>query len=236
MVWHGYAVQERIHLHPERPHLCPPDAEPGKSELHRASADHRVHPVHWRARWLDPEETGENTNVGGTVNYGQRAFRLGDDAARRQYRAVVSFNTGSLRDDAVVVAVQLKLTRQSVTPAGTSPFSIFKGLRIDVKKGFFGPFDARWSPETSRQVPANRTWARSIRLRQELTTRSASPRVRYPYVNKAGTDAGLTQLRLQFVLDDNNNGMANYISFFSGNHTIASYRPQLLIKYYVVTP
>ena len=52
------------------------------------------------------------------------------------------------------------------------------------------------------------------------------------YVNKLATGSGLTQLRLRFKLDDNNNAIANYLSLYSGNAP-AVVRPQLVITYYV---
>ena len=53
-----------------------------------------------------------------------------------------------------------------------------------------------------------------------------------PYINKLAPASGLTQIRLRFKLDDNNNALANYLSLFSGNAPV-TYRPQLLIWYYV---
>ncbi|MBI3153480.1 MAG: hypothetical protein HYZ21_15210, partial [Chloroflexi bacterium] len=46
------------------------------------------------------------------------------------------------------------------------------------------------------------------------------------------TNGGLTQIRLRFKLDDNNNAIANYLSLFSGNAPLAS-RPQLIIEYHL---
>jgi hypothetical protein len=51
-------------------------------------------------------------------------------------------------------------------------------------------------------------------------------------INKLSTLSGLTQIRLRFSLDDNNNAVANYLSLYSGNAPAAS-RPQLIIQYYV---
>ena len=51
----------------------------------------------------------------------------------------------------------------------------------------------------------------------------------FAYINKAG----LTQFRLRFKLDDNNNAIANFISFYSGNYAIAASRPTLTITYYI---
>jgi len=51
-------------------------------------------------------------------------------------------------------------------------------------------------------------------------------------INKYNTGAGLTQIRLRFVRDDNNNDVANYLSLYSGNATTSS-RPSLTIDYYL---
>jgi len=51
------------------------------------------------------------------------------------------------------------------------------------------------------------------------------------HINKGSAYSGLTQIRLRFYLDDNNNTTANYLSLYSGNAG-ASYRPQLVIEYY----
>ncbi len=82
-------------------------------------------------------ESGESTNLGGVPNSTATTFRLGDDASRKQYRTVLSFNTGALPDNAIITGVTLKLRRQSITGGG-DPFSMFQGLFIDMRKGFFG--------------------------------------------------------------------------------------------------
>jgi hypothetical protein len=49
------------------------------------------------------------------------------------------------------------------------------------------------------------------------------------YINKTGR----TQFRLRFATDDNNDGGADYIRFYSGNDATVSYRPTLVVEYYV---
>ena len=56
------------------------------------------------------------------------------------------------------------------------------------------------------------------------------PTTTYPYINKLAASGGVTQLRLRFKLDDNNNAVAN-ISFFSGNYPTMTSRPTLVITY-----
>ena len=54
-------------------------------------------------------ESGENTNVGGALNSTGTTFSLGDNASRKQYRSILSFNTASLPDNAVISSATLRL-------------------------------------------------------------------------------------------------------------------------------
>jgi hypothetical protein len=50
----------------------------------------------------------------------------------------------------------------------------------------------------------------------------------YPFVNRTG----VTQFRLGFQTDDDNDAVADIIKFHNGNSTAAN-RPVLVIEYYV---
>jgi hypothetical protein len=50
----------------------------------------------------------------------------------------------------------------------------------------------------------------------------------FAYINKAG----ITQFRLRFGKDDDDDAVADYLIFYSGDAD-TSYQPQLIIKYYV---
>ena len=50
----------------------------------------------------------------------------------------------------------------------------------------------------------------------------------YPYINLTGR----TQLRLRFLLDDNDNNIADILKLYSGDAVLAD-RPKLIVKYYV---
>jgi alpha-tubulin suppressor-like RCC1 family protein len=177
---------------------------------------------------LESSEFG--SKGGSTRNSAATTFRLGDDAARRQYRGVLSFNTGAdLPDDAGIAKVTLNVKRQGITGGG-NPVITFKGFMVDVKNGFFGTTAALQSGDFQAKAgasygpfnPAFSGGGYSI----DLTNGSA-------YINKLETvNGGLTQIRLRFKWDDNNNGVANYLSLFSGNADAAS-QPQLIIEYYV---
>ena len=175
-------------------------------------------------------ETGENTNLGGSLSAATTTFMLGDNASRRQYRAILSFNTSTLPDNAVIKSARITLRRQFISGGG-NPLSIFQGLLIDVRKGFFGTStgllaaDFQATAHKAGIGPYNPTPVGTL---YTINLNSTA----FPYINKLNTGGGVTQLRLRFKLDDNNNTVANFISFYSGNYGTASYRPTLIVTYY----
>ena len=64
-------------------------------------------------------------------------FQLGDDAQNRQYKAILSFNTSGLPDNAVIQLAVLKID-QSGLSVGTNPFNILGNLWVDIHTGSFG--------------------------------------------------------------------------------------------------
>ena len=173
-------------------------------------------------------EASETSGAGGRMNNASATLRLGDDAARRQYRSVLSFVTGAnLPDNAVVAKVTLRVKWQGVNGGG-DPVRIFQGILADIKKGVFKTAalelpDFRAAPDKPLglfTLPPCGGWSALI-----LTAAKA-------FVNKLDAPSGLTQIRLRFKLDDNNNKIANFLSLFSGNAD-ANSRPQLIVQYYV---
>jgi len=171
-------------------------------------------------------ESTETSNVGGTLNNAATTFNLGDNAQDKQFRAILSFNTATLPNTAVITKVTLKIKKQG--QVGTNPFTALGGLRVDIRKPFFGTnvdlvisdFQAaagKPSVATFAVTPVNNWYSAAIG--------SAG----YPYINLAGT----TQFRLRFATDDNDNNTADFMRFFSGDYTSASARPALIIQYYI---
>jgi hypothetical protein len=171
-------------------------------------------------------ESTENSTLGGTLNVTATTFNLGDEVGDKQYRSILSFNTAGLPDNAVITRVTLKIRKQGVV--GTDPFTILGGLRVDIRKPYFGSAatlavgDFQAAPQKSivgvfRTTPVNNWYTAVIKS------------LAYPYINKTGT----TQFRLYFTIDDNDDGAADYMKFFSGNYATAAARPTLTITYYV---
>jgi hypothetical protein len=174
---------------------------------------------------LESTETG---NIGGTLDSTATTIRLGDDKLKKQYRGILSFSTGAnLPDDAVITKVTLRVKKQGITGGG-NPVTMFQGFMVDIKKGFFGTAALQAS---DFQTAASKSYGPFITALGggwysiDLTSGKG-------YINKLSTLSGLTQIRLRFNLDDDNNAVANVLSLFSGNAPAASC-PQLIIEYYV---
>ena len=175
-------------------------------------------------------ETGEKTSKGGTLDSKSTTFRLGDDKAKKQYRGILSFSTGAkLPDTATITKVTLKVRKQGIVGGG-NPVTTFKGFMADIKRGYIGTSASLQAADF--QTPASKTYGpfktviSGVWYNIDLTSGRA-------YINKTSASSGLTQIRLRFYLDDNNNATANYLSLYSGNTSTVANRPQLVIEYYL---
>jgi hypothetical protein len=180
-----------------------------------------------RDGWV--RESAETSNRGGSMNASAGVLRLGDDTARRQYRTVLSFKTDGLPDDAVITSATLKLQHQSITPPGTNPIALFQGIWIDVPDGYVGTLPVLQLMDFHK--PASKTiglfkpvlsggWY-TIRLPESV----------FKYINKLAIHDGLTQFRLRFKLDDNDDAVANILNIRSGNRAVQAQRPELIIRH-----
>ena len=170
-------------------------------------------------------ESGESTNQGGELNNDARSIFAGDDSTNKQYKGILSFDTTPLPNNAVILSVQLKVRQREIV--GSNPFDTFGVLQSEIRKGTFSDnanlqiddFSAPASPgsvlDTFAQLTPN--W-------YATEVHDAN----FALVNKSG----ITQFRLSFSKDDNNNLQADTFSFYSGNY-LSSYMPQLVVTYYI---
>lgn len=172
-------------------------------------------------------ESTETSGNGGTMNSAATMLYLGDNATKKQYRGILSFNTSSLPDNAIITKVTLKFKKQGIAGGG-NPVAMFQGFMADIKKGSFGTAALALS---DFKAPANKTVGpQSPALTAGWYNLNLTPAK--AYINKLTINGGLTQIRLRFKLDDNNNAIANFLKIYSGNAGAAN-RPQLVIEYYV---
>ena len=171
-------------------------------------------------------ESSETSSKGGSFNSAGTTINLGDDQSNKQYRSILSFDTSGLPDDAVIVSASLRIKRHSLM--GIDPFTTHQGLLLDIADPYFGTtvaltasdFQAaagRYAVGIFNPTPAS-GW-HSVNLNTAA----------FPKINKTGT----AQFRLRFKLDDDNDSIADYMKFFSGDYVTASCHPVLSIKYYL---
>lgn len=176
-------------------------------------------------------ESNEISDGGGTKNSSAVTFNVGDDALNRQYRAILHFPTHHLPDNAVITRAILMMKVQGVV--GADPFTTHGNMLVDIRYGPFGSFGLfgfNALQVTDFQAPAHLNSAAIIQNNPvggwywAMLNPSA-----FPYINKTG----VTQLRLAFQLDDNDDLGADYLTFFSGDADEQTDRPHLVIDYYV---
>jgi hypothetical protein len=171
-------------------------------------------------------EASETSNKGGSLDAKSKTFQLGDDALNRQYKAILSFDTTSLPLNAAITSATLRI-KQSGKPVGSGNiFTALGSLLVDIKKGSFGKtnleaadFQARF---TAKKVGTFGKTASGGWYSVNLTVAGLNN------INKGG----ITQFRLYFTKDDNNNRLANSMKFVSGSGAAGS-QPELIITYTV---
>ena len=169
-------------------------------------------------------ESAQGSGVGGSMNNTATYFMLGDNANNEQYRAVLSFNTAKLPDNAVITAAILNVKDSNNV---NSPSSKLGRILVDLGNPRFGStvalevMDFQAVPTQADVVP---NFVSNI-----LGWRSVS--VTASNFNNFNL-TGYTQFRLEFQHPTNGDNVANYAMFNSGDATYLN-RPQLIIKYYV---
>jgi len=167
-------------------------------------------------------ESSETSKKGGTKNSSATTFLIGDNAARKQYRAILHFNTAGLPDDAVITKATLKIMKST---GGSGNTSTLGKLLVDMKKPYFGTAALAITDFQAAAGKSNifNTFTKSGSWYSATLKGSG-----FTYVNRSGS----TQFRVYFTKDDDNDNVADYLRFYSGNAGAAN-RPQLMIEYYV---
>ncbi len=173
-------------------------------------------------------KSSEYSNVGGSSGYpNSTLMRIGDDDQDRQYRGLLYFPTYYLPDNAVITRAVLMIQKKKVV--GTDPFNTHESISVDIKKGPFLKSPVPLPPGIF-EAPADMYSAGTIQNNPNSGWHWAALNSNaFPYINLIG----VTELRLSFQLDDNDNLSNDYIDFFSGDKVAQNDRPYLLIDYYV---
>ena len=173
-------------------------------------------------------ESSEISGIGSAVDAANITFAMGDDALDRQGLSILSFSTAVLPDTAPIVSARLNI-KQAGLGVGINPFTTHGNILVDVRKGPFSnnaalqpaDFQALSSKPAAMTILNNPTPAGLYS--------GAMPSGNLIYINKLG----LTQFRLRFTSDDNDDMHADYLKFYSGNYAVAGDRPVLTVSYYM---
>jgi len=167
-------------------------------------------------------ESGENSNQGGSFDKTAKVFFVGDDARDRQYRSILSFNTASIPDNVLITSAQVKIKKQ--TEVGTIPFNTHGDLLLHIHSGTFSNNVSLTAKDFSASASVGSNQDKFFDSTLKWYTANLSS-ANLGLVNKFG----VTQFRLLFAQDDNDDMGADYVKFFSGN--AASDQPQLIVTY-----
>jgi hypothetical protein len=171
-------------------------------------------------------ESQENSNVGLIKDSSLAYLKIGDDEKKRQNLATLSFDTSALPNTAIVRLVLIKLKLDRIVGQNTI-FTAFGGLRVDIRKPYFGTglvLESSDFQAAASQPLVGRFGTVPVSGWYNARLGVAS----FQYVNLTG----YTQFRLRFYKDDDNDLVADYVRFNSGNSIVAN-RPILVLRYYI---
>ena len=168
-------------------------------------------------------ESSETSSKGGSKNNTSTMLYVGDNAANKQYRAILSFDNLGLPEGAVITSVTLRFKYAGV--AGTNPFKTHGKLLADVKTGFFGITSALELADFKALASKGAVLSfTNIKDAEGYYSQSLDPS-NFQYINRNG----VTQFKLRFTRDDNNDYGADYLKIYSGD---SGTEPQLIVQFY----
>lgn len=165
----------------------------------------------------------ETSGVGGSMSAADSFFLLGDDSRNCQYRSILSFNTAALPDNAIIQSATVKI-HKIPGGLGTNPFTVLGKLYIDIRTGTFGTANLELTDFRALGTASKVGFFNSTPVASWFTAA----------LNGTGlsdmSKVGLTQMRLYFNLDDNNDYQNNSLKFSTGG---TAYAPVLVITYHL---
>jgi hypothetical protein len=176
-------------------------------------------------------ESSEYSNMGGDSSYPYSSLlRLGDDGMDRQYRGLLHFPTYYLPDNAVITKVTLLIERKD--GVGYNPFTTLGNISVDIRKGYFlSPTSYAINPVPPEIFQARADMDSAGIIQNNPSGNwywAALDSKAFKYINLIG----VTQMRLEFQQDDNDNLNDDYVNFYSGDKVSQGDRPYLIIDYY----
>jgi len=176
-------------------------------------------------------ESSEDSNQGGHKDSNDTTLILGDDAQNRQIRTILHFPTHYIPNNAVITRALLMLKGEG--QVGSNPFDTHQNIVVDIRSGafgFIGPFPYRGLQVSDFESPSHMDVAGTIvNTPYNGWYWAWLDSSAFKYINLDG----ITQIRLRFQLDDDNDLANDYLRFYSGDYEDLALRPRLVVEYYV---
>jgi len=173
-------------------------------------------------------ETTENSNAGGLINTTNLLCNIGDDAFDRQYRTILHFNTSRIPDHAYITKVSVQYKQHSVI--GSDPYATHGKVWADIKDGFFSNNPGLVKSDFAA-APSKNNAGYFVFTPSSLAYPIYRASINSNYFQYLNLD-GITQFRLRFGLDDDNDNTADYLRIFCGDMPVPFNRPNLRVWYY----
>jgi hypothetical protein len=152
---------------------------------------------------------------------------IGDSATRQQYIGLLSFNTAAIPADAHIVSAELAMTAFTTRNFPGTLGDLVVDMRCPNKGSVYGPTSRAETPDFqafSHLVEVANLGAAPANGGDSVSGFLGSTGI--AAINKGG----LTQFKVRFEQEDNNDSLADYVSFFSGNEPAAvTMRPTLTV-------
>lgn len=174
-------------------------------------------------------ESAQGSGVGGTifnVGNGPGALRAGDDAGRKQTKAILTFDTSLVPDSAMIDSATLRLRRRTVV--GQNPFAwpTAPSCLVDIKSGGFNGSTALEAADF--QAPADQPGAGLLSDALVNLDWSEAPLTSgLNFINRTGK----TQFRVRFSSATNDDSVEDYIGWAGGKDATQASWPQLLVTF-----
>ena len=176
-------------------------------------------------------ESPPGSGLGGYVYPTFTTLHVGDQVNGGQVKMVLSFDTSSLPDDAMILGARLRLRR--VGYYGSTGFDSLGRLLVDVQTGSFGGNAALQTSDFQAAATAPAVGSLNDPVTNgDLWSIGSLDAAGLAAINKTGR----TQVRIGFELPGNANGVADRTLYASGDDPTATQQPELDVTYLSSSP
>jgi hypothetical protein len=143
-----------------------------------------------------------------------------------QLKSIVSFNTASLPDTVSIQSATLRLIRGDLL--GVNPFGTHGPCYVDIVTGAFSGDPVLQSGDFEAAATATQVATMSNPLSNGATSTGVLNAAGLAAINRTG----LTQMKIYFATDDNDDTTTDLMGFYPANNATPANRPVLEVTYF----